>query len=302
MNTPGYQEAVLRIANMQNSTLVLNALQLSVLPPLPEGVKILLCEQNQLTTLPKLPNSLEYLYCKQNQITSLPKLPNSLKELVCKQNQLTRLPELPDSLIHLLCEENQLTELPELPDFLQSIFCVSNQLITLPKLPNSLKYLYCGQNQLTRLPKLPNSLVYLQCAQNQITRLPEIPDSLHGLDCDNNPLVEPFATYYATLQQTGDLDQLSTSIRTYYAPIREKARSVHGLIQTLGRQGRLPDALEGEIAGFLTGVMLPSGRAKPIHQQLANLKANAGVGGSRKKRATRRHSRKGGKTKRRYHK
>ena len=360
MNTPGYQSALKRITiwkRLGRSELVLNLsnLALSVLPPLPDNLEILECNQNQLTSLPELPASLQVLICAQNQLTRLPEsLPASLQVLICVRNQLTRLPErlpafltlscdgnqltslpeLPASLQYLTCSENNLTSLPELPASLQKISCHQNQLTSLPErlpaslqelschtnqltslpelpasllvlecdvnrltqlpeLPASLKFLSCSGNRITSLPKLPNSLVGLRCNYNKLTRFHELPISLVLLECNNNSFVEPFATYYTTYRQTNDIDQLRQSIHAYYLRIKAEGRNVSSLKQTLGRQGRLPEALEGEVASFLSGKILPSGRSKPTNQQLAELKANAEVGGSRKKRDTRRRNRRG---------
>jgi hypothetical protein len=103
--------------------------------------------------------------------------------------------------------------------------------------------------------------------------------------------MEPFRTFVKTYTQTFNINQLRESIRAYYE-IARKGKNVSHLKRTLGRQGRLPEQMEAQIASFLSGKILPSGVAKPTNQQLAELKANAGVGGgSRKKRATRRRSR-----------
>ena len=111
MNTPGYQEALRRIATIgPNGKLNLSDLGLMVCPPLPPTVKVLICDRNQLISLPELPAGLEELRCSHNQLTRLPELPVSLEDLECSSNQLTRLPELPASLQVITCMNNPLEE------------------------------------------------------------------------------------------------------------------------------------------------------------------------------------------------
>jgi hypothetical protein len=86
MNTPGYQRALERIDNIRHGFLDLDNLGLTVLPPIPNTVRILYCNDNQLTQLPELPGGLVHLYCNRNQLTRLPELPNSLQRLVCFNN------------------------------------------------------------------------------------------------------------------------------------------------------------------------------------------------------------------------
>ncbi len=80
----------------------------------------------RLQTLPPLPNGIVELYCNDNNLTSLPTLPSTLKKLVCVNNKLTTLPTLPNGLTHLHCGNNRLRTLPHLPETLQMFSCKSN--------------------------------------------------------------------------------------------------------------------------------------------------------------------------------
>ena len=53
---------------------------LTALPPLISGLKVLSCGGNQITALPSLPPGLEMLYCQDNKLTILP--PLSLAESI----------------------------------------------------------------------------------------------------------------------------------------------------------------------------------------------------------------------------
>ena len=176
-----------------------NRNNLSVLPPLPNTLKILDCSENSLYKLPTLPDALMCLNCQLNLLTSLPDLPNTLDMLDCSENLLVRLPTLPnDKLNYLKCDFNSLTSLPELPKSLKILICSDNYLTTLPRLPDHLSMLYCDQNELTRLPKIPNRLSILHCADNQLTCLPNLPFCVMTvIYCRDNPLL-PFLSNIKT--------------------------------------------------------------------------------------------------------
>ena len=175
--------ALQRIQEYTNGILDLSCLQLTELPPLPDGLFGLCCYHNQLTSLPPLPDGLVQLDCSHNQLTSLPELPSFLETLSCDSNQLTSLPELPLPLIYLSCMFNRLTTLPSLPSPLNMMSVDCNQLTSLPELPLHLTYLSCSCNQLTSLPSLPHGLRKLYCSQNSLESLPELPSTLIGLAC-----------------------------------------------------------------------------------------------------------------------
>ena len=101
---------------------------LTVLPPLHSGLKVLYCQGNQLTVLPPLPSGLKKLICWDNKLTELPPLPSGLKKLRCCSNKLTELPPLPSGLKNLNCYTNRLTALPLLPSGLETLYCYSNPL------------------------------------------------------------------------------------------------------------------------------------------------------------------------------
>jgi hypothetical protein len=187
-DTPALYRELNKFEKDKSRELTIMYLNIHSLPPLPEGLEELSCEQNQLTSLPELPDGLRVLSCYENQLTSLPELPDGLEVLSCKQNQLTSLPSLPDGLEVLFCHENQLTSLPTLPNRIQYLSCEQNQLTSLPTLPEGLRELGCEQNQLTSLPELPDHLQVLNCSVNQLTSLPPLPDGLRNLLCGYNQL------------------------------------------------------------------------------------------------------------------
>jgi hypothetical protein len=165
-DTPALYRELNKFEKDKSDHLSIIDLKIHSLPPLPDTLKNLFCEQNQLTSLPPLPKGLIRLYCARNQLTSLPQLPDTLTYLYCEQNQLTSLPPLPDGLRELSCEQNQLTSLPTLPEGLRELSCEQNQLTSLPELPEKLRYLHCFNNQLTSLPELPDTLIGLRCYYN----------------------------------------------------------------------------------------------------------------------------------------
>ena len=108
------------------------------------------CWGQDLTSLPELPDGLKVLLCASNELTSLPELPAGLTWLSCGLNQLTNLPDLPDELLILSCNQNNLTSLPVLPQNLSTITffenpleCVSNYL---PQFQELNAYPLCGQS------------------------------------------------------------------------------------------------------------------------------------------------------------
>jgi Leucine-rich repeat (LRR) protein len=129
MNTPGYQEALRRIADILFGNLNLSNLNLTISPPIPDDVGVFNCNNNLLTELPDLPTSLMVLKCDNNQLISLPELPASLTELYCNNNKITSLPKLSASLKFAYCNNNRLTTIPEIPLSLVEIQLNDNPLI-----------------------------------------------------------------------------------------------------------------------------------------------------------------------------
>lgn len=116
-NAPRNTEAQRLIATYTSDQQVLSLsnLNLTTLPPIPEGVITLDINNNKLTELPKLPSTLRTLYCRDNELESLPELPNSLINLYCHKNYLEELPTLPTTLKALWCGDNNIRRLPKLP-------------------------------------------------------------------------------------------------------------------------------------------------------------------------------------------
>ncbi len=96
---------------------------LTKLPELPSGLKILSCSGNRLTALPQLPYGLQELYCYYNNITELPELPSGLKILFCHCNNITQLPQLPSGLIKLFCNFNPIKYItPDIYSIMKNIY------------------------------------------------------------------------------------------------------------------------------------------------------------------------------------
>lgn len=300
MDTRGYRIAVGRLERPSaNGSVNLEALKLTVLPPIPETVTRLSCGYNQLTRLPELHANLTMLSCSGNQLTELPRLEHTqLTELHCYKNQLTQLSALPPTLTDLACNVNNLTSLPPLDHTqLVNLMCSANPLQELPNLPPTLESLYCGYTQLqrlpplahtrlrelvcmdaqlTELPPLPPTIQTIHCSGTPIARLPELPASLRFLTIDVGPLMEPFKTYVTSFRQTGNMQQLRNSIHTYYETLA-KGRNVASLKQTLHRNQRLPHNVIAKVGSLLS--------AKPgtLNMQTTALKQNVGLQGGKHK-------------------
>ena len=136
-----------------NGIAKLNRLDLTELPPIPEGVTHLEANNNRLTSLPTLPEGLEVLKCEKNQLLELPPLPSTLEALNCAYNQLTELPELPEGLIGLVVNNNQITESPKIPKSINNINFRNNRLVKLPRIPTRWWSVDFRGNEKTLLPE-----------------------------------------------------------------------------------------------------------------------------------------------------
>jgi uncharacterized repeat protein (TIGR01451 family) len=162
----------------------------TVLPPIPNTLKLFNCYGCSLTALPNpLPDSLTWLICEYNSLTSIPALPAGLQYFSCNGNNITTLPALPASLITLQCNTTLLTSLPPLATttpLLQNLDCSFNNLTSLPVLPPSCTSLNCSNDSLTSLPPLRN-MIFLTCDHNNLTSIPPVSSSLYSFKCNNNP-------------------------------------------------------------------------------------------------------------------
>jgi hypothetical protein len=100
---PDTKKLFRRIKGLQNNTLDTHNLNITSLPILPLGLKILDCSFANISSLPILPSGLEELWCYNTPLTSLPELPSSLEVLLCHNTLISSLPELPSSLKELYC-------------------------------------------------------------------------------------------------------------------------------------------------------------------------------------------------------
>ena len=167
------------------------------LPPLPECLHELICDDNQLTslTLAQVPK-LKKLHCTNNELTTLDLTPVAgLQQLSCRSNRLTGLDLTPVPGLQLLdCSSNQLIVLDlTLVAGLRKLYCYRNRLteldlISVPRLQK----LHCWNNQLTELELTPvPGLQELNCSFNQLTELELIPvPRLQKLYCSFNQLTE----------------------------------------------------------------------------------------------------------------
>jgi len=211
----GYLQALQRIVEWEEEyeedpeneidVLDLSGLGLKILPPLPDEVRILNCDDNLIETLPDpLPRSLIYLDCARNKLTRLPDtLPTYLRALNCSDNALTELPvALPSLLDRLHVDGNRLTKLPWLPRDLELIAADNNLLTELPRnLPKNLKHLYVSKNRLTDLPTLPQGMLNLTVDNNFITEFKEFPPLITMLHLCRNPAPGPLPALPVTLER-----------------------------------------------------------------------------------------------------
>jgi hypothetical protein len=132
--------------------LMLDNLDLDVLPDIPKECRYLFCHNNKLKKLPGLSNC-ESLCCGNNELRELPELSNCYY-LSCCNNLLTRLPDLPNC-FGLTCSNNKLTVLPDLVNCSCLEFS-DNDVLYLPRIsPKPLiriildnnKYLHINQRQ-----------------------------------------------------------------------------------------------------------------------------------------------------------
>lgn len=152
---PDTDELLRRVAAAANGMLDVGDLEITGLPPLPDGLVTLYADGSGLTELPPLPPGLLELYVSGTPLQSLPPLPESLQVLDIDETPLTNLPPLPPDLRYLFTSGTKLTELPPFPPVLQKLFISHTPIAELPSLPPSLQYLFCRNTLLRHLPPLP---------------------------------------------------------------------------------------------------------------------------------------------------
>ena len=126
-----YLKSFENYTNENETVLSFNKLDINEIPkeflPLKNNLVELHCHHcRNLSVLPELPNTLKVLWCYETVITELPKLPNTLKVLWCYDTVITVLPELPDSLTSLWCANNKISILPDFPKNLDLIYIGNN--------------------------------------------------------------------------------------------------------------------------------------------------------------------------------
>ena len=158
--------------------------KITELPPLPEGLEILIiCYVAGLTSINKLPSTLKVLDCWGTPLKGLPQLPDGLKELVCGRTKITCLPPQPDSLEILRCSDTDIKYIPKLSLSLKNLNAGGSKLMKLPEtVPYWLETLNLEGSCVTELPKnLPPYLTTLAINKTMISELPPLPDSLRNL-------------------------------------------------------------------------------------------------------------------------
>ena len=270
----GYMQALHRIMTWEEEyeedpansieTLDLSGLGLKTLPPIPDGVRTLNCENNLLETLGEdydsLPSTLIMLNCGNNRLIGLPDpLPPYLYTLDCENNRLTRLPAvLPNTIERLYVDYNQITELPAaLPTALEMLSADNNLLTELPAaLPATLRSLYVSYNRLTRLPpSLPPRLTSLSVNNNLITEFTEFPPEVEVLYLCNNPAPGPLPPLPPALKR---LTACELGIKAL-PPLPPRLEMLRASCNKLTRLPTLPATVTDICVGhnYLTSLPLP---------------------------------------------
>lgn len=147
------------VERKENKCLVLSNLEMRALPPLPNDLEELICENTPIETMPThLPPTLTRLYLRGTKVGLLPQLPEGLLYVDVADTPISVLPDLPKSLLRLNCFLTNLTRLPSLPEGMLWLWCSETPIRELPMLPNSLETLVCSpetnvvpSNQSTRI-------------------------------------------------------------------------------------------------------------------------------------------------------
>jgi hypothetical protein len=155
--------------NNDLAPLVLDDLDLTEVPDLPENVLVLSLAGNKLKSLENLPKSLKVLDLESNNIGNntvlkIDHLPNTLESLKISNNNIQNITNLPTSLTHL-----------------EAVNCSINYIRAFPK---NMKQIVLKQNNLEEIPPLPNSLQLLDIEMNPIKELGRIPRTVTVLKYD----------------------------------------------------------------------------------------------------------------------
>ncbi len=236
---------------------------LTSLPSLPSGLKVLRCIGNKLTSLPTLPSGLEELYCGNNKFaslsvtgkTSLKTLSTydntSMTTLNCNNNALTSLDISGcTALTSLDCSSNKFTSLPTLPNSIKSLTCHNNLLTSLPNsLPNSLEFLNVNNNKFTTLTITDNSnlkslyaennssLTSLNCSDNVLTTLQFGGSPLTTLNCSGNQLTSLNVNNLNELTSLRCSDNKLTSLNVSANSKLEELKCHRNVLTSLNMQG-----------------------------------------------------------------
>lgn len=131
--------------NDKSAKLDLSGLGLTVLPPLPDGIKCIDVSQNKLKFLPESINDCVEIYCWDNEIESLQSF-KKCKTMWCFKNKIKSVHELPE------CE----------------LFDGRDNVIKcLPPLPKAL-VIYAEGNPLQKTVFAPNCVIFEKDAQPQL--------------------------------------------------------------------------------------------------------------------------------------
>jgi len=153
--------------NNDLAPLVLDDLELTKVPDLPQNVLILSLSGNKLKSLENLPKSLKVLDVESNNIGNntilkIDHLPNTLESLKISNNNIQNITHLPNSLTHLEAVNCNISYIKSFPKNMKHILLSQNNLEEIPELPNGLQALDVEMNPIQKLGRIPKSIVVLR--------------------------------------------------------------------------------------------------------------------------------------------
>ena len=202
--------------------MILRNQNLTEIPIIPEGIKVLDLSYNQIRQISNLPKSLKVLNLSYNKLKKIENLPKGLKVLTATNNKIrevvlpkklkrcdlshNKLSFFPKSNIqnlnlnnnlfvevsieghiqNLSMQENQIKKIIKTPENLETLYLSFNQIKKINNLSNQIQHLYLEDNLIKKIENLPTSLKTLYLPYNQIEHLYQIPLSIECLNVNNN--------------------------------------------------------------------------------------------------------------------